>query len=106
MRDGNPDVAQALQAAPVILGCHAAPEVHRAPAHLEEARREITAGRPAYAHALGLYLHWADRDGLRAAAGQLLLEAYEALGFHAFAGILKVHLIHRDLGSVGVFEGE
>lgn len=73
---------------------------------IEEARRELTAGRPAYAHALGLYLHWADRDGLRAAAGQLLLEAYEALGFHAFAGILKVHLLHRDLRSVGVFEGD
>jgi hypothetical protein len=69
-----------------------------------EARRELTAGRPAYAHALGLYLHWADRDVQRAAAGQLLLDAYEALGFHAFAGILKVHLLHRDLRSVGVFE--
>ena len=71
-----------------------------------EARQELTAGRSAYAHALGLYLHWADSDALRDAAGQLLLNAYEALGFRAFAEILKVHLLHRDLGSVGVFSSD
>ncbi|MFT3771814.1 MAG: hypothetical protein QM820_40915 [Minicystis sp.] len=70
---------------------------------IEEARAELAAGRPTYAHALGLYLHWLDAEALREPGGKLLLDAYEALGFRAFAEILKVHLLHRDMGSVGVF---
>lgn len=93
---------------PYVLGlgasCHA-PSVEQQRSWIDEARRELAAGRPAYAHALGLYLHWADGDELRDEAGQLLLHAYEALGFRAFAGILKVHLLHRDLRSVGIFKG-
>ncbi len=79
-------------------------ETHEA--WIADARRELSAGRPAYAHALGLYLHWADADDVREAAGALLLDAYEAQGFRAFAEILRVHLRHRDLPSVGVFRGE
>ena len=70
---------------------------------IDEARAELDAGRPAYAQALGLYLHWADADDVREAAGALLLDAYRALGFSAFAGILEAHLRHRDLPSVAVF---
>ena len=82
------------------------PSVEQLTRWIEEARAEIAAGRPAYAHALGLYLHWLDGDELRDAAGKLLLDAYEALGFHVFAEILKVHLLHRDLRSVEVFVNE
>ncbi|PTL75756.1 DUF2228 domain-containing protein [Vitiosangium sp. GDMCC 1.1324] len=82
------------------------PSVEERKAWIEEARRELAEGRAAYAHALGLYLHWLDAGDLREEAGALLMHAYEALGFRAFAGILKVHLMHRDLQSVGVFEKE
>jgi hypothetical protein len=75
-------------------------------AWMADARRELEDGRPAYAQALGLYLHWLDADDTREAGGALLLDAYEALGFRAFAEILKVHLLHRDLPNVGVLQGE
>lgn len=75
-------------------------------AWIAEARRALEDGRPAYAHALGLYLHWLDADDLREAAGALLLDAYTAQGFHAFAEILRIHLRHRDLPSVGVFRDD
>ncbi|AKT42016.1 hypothetical protein [Chondromyces crocatus] len=80
------------------------PDTDTLKTYIAEARRELAEGRPAYAHALGLYLHWCDDDALRDEAGSLLLHAYEALGFRPFAAILKVHLLHRDLASVGVFE--
>ena len=80
------------------------PSVEQRRAWMKEARRELEAGQPAYAHALGLYLHWLDADDLRDDAAKLLLEAYEALGFRPFAEILKVHVLHRDLPNVGVFE--
>lgn len=84
-------------------GSSSARELETRRAWIAEARRELDAGHPAYAHALGLYLHWADADDLREAAGSLLLDAYRALGFESFADILKVHLLHRDLPSVAVF---
>jgi hypothetical protein len=73
-------------------------------AWMKEARRELEAGQPAHAHALGLYLHWLDADDVRDEAAKLLVDAYEALGFSPFAEIAKVHVLHRDLPSVAVFE--
>ncbi len=87
-------------------GTEDAPTLETRTAWLAEARRELDAGRPAYAQALGLYLHWLDADDVRAAAGALLRDAYLTQGFHAFAGILDVHLQHRDLPSVGVLRGD
>lgn len=70
-----------------------------------EARSELAAGRPAYALALGLYLHWRDADEVREDAGALLRDAYRALdGGGVFADILELHLKHRDRTGVGVFE--
>lgn len=71
---------------------------------MAEARRDLAAGHTASALALGLYLHWLDSDDLREEAGQLLLDAYAAAGFGPFAGILRAHLLHRDLRSVAVFK--
>ncbi len=72
-------------------------------AWIDAARRELADGSSGYALALGLYLHWLDSDDLRAEAGQLLLDAYTTAGYQPFADILRVHLLHRDLSSVGVF---
>ncbi len=109
---GNPSLALRPDSGTVpshvvsYQGTEDAPSLETRLAWIAKARRELAAGRPAYAQALGLYLHWADADDMREAAGALLLEAYEALGFKPFAGILRVHLQHRDLPSVGVFREE
>lgn len=79
------------------------PSVQKRKAWLKEARTELEAGRPAYAHVLGLYLHWLDGDELREEAGQLLIDAYKTLGFDPFAEILELHLRYRDLPTVAVF---
>jgi hypothetical protein len=85
-------------------GTRDAPPETRA-AWVAEARAALDAGRPACAQALGLYLHWLDAEEGREAAGALLVDAYEAQGFRAFADILRVHLWHRDLPSVEVLRG-
>ncbi|EYF04463.1 hypothetical protein [Chondromyces apiculatus] len=110
---GSPPLALRPDAGTVpssVPGFSLAHDGDPSPAHLkaslEEAQRDLAEGRPAHAHALGLYLHWRDADDLRDDAGALLLATYEALGFHPFAAILKVHLLHRDLGSVGVFKND
>lgn len=106
---GSPPLAMRPEAGtvpahvPRFGACDDGPYPAQLAAWMEEARRELEAGRPAYAHALGIYLHWLDLDELRKEAGDLLLHAYAALGFLPFAGILKVHLLHRDLPSVAVF---
>lgn len=61
-------------------------------------------GEPAFAYALGLYLHWLVNDDLRVESAALLGDAYRVPGFAAFAEILDVHVRYRDLGSVGVLK--
>ncbi|APR79715.1 Hypothetical protein A7982_05062 [Minicystis rosea] len=99
----RPDAGQVPPHVPSFGSTMTDPSEEQLARWIEDARVELAAGRPAYAHALGLYLHWLDGDELRDAAGKLLLDAYEALSFRAFAAILKLHLLHRDLGSVGIF---
>jgi len=70
---------------------------------IASARRECAEGRPAAALTFGLDLHWVDAEATREAARELLVAAYEALGRRAHAETIKVHYVHRDLGSVGVF---
>jgi Uncharacterised conserved protein (DUF2228) len=69
---------------------------------ITEARRELAAGRPALALAVGSELHWLDRDEYRQAGLDLLVGAYRALGRDALAEIATVHAAHRDLRSVEV----
>jgi hypothetical protein len=69
---------------------------------IAEAARELEAGQPAFALAVGGELHWLDRDEYRAASHQLLAGAYRALGRDALAAIVEVHIAHRDLRSVDV----
>jgi hypothetical protein len=71
---------------------------------MAQAREALEAGDPAFALALGRELHWFDHDDYREEAGALLVAAYEALGRTAHAGILRAHLVHRDLPSVNVYE--
>lgn len=70
----------------------------------DETRRRIreALGSPVQALALGRELHWMDQDAYRDEAGALLIWAYEALGRHALADIIRVHLENRDLPSVDV----
>ena len=66
------------------------------------ARDQLAAGKPALALAVGGELHWTDLDQYRQASRDLLADAYRALGRDALAGIVEVHVAHRDLRSVGV----
>ena len=75
-------------------------------AWLATARERLVAGDPAFALALGRELHWFDGDAFREAAGALLVDAYEALGRTAHAGILRAHLAHRDERSVDVYRSD
>jgi hypothetical protein len=82
-------------------------EAYKAREHqpiVDEARRELAAGKPAYALVVGRELHWFDDDDTRADSLELLTRAYEALGRHALAEIARVHHAHRDLESVAVYE--
>lgn len=101
----HPDAGAVPRHVVSYQGTEDAPTPEARTAWIALARRELEAGRPAYAQALGLYLHWLDADEVREAGGALLLDAYRAQGFQAFAEILRVHLLHRDLPSVGVFAG-
>jgi histone PARylation factor 1-like protein len=67
-----------------------------------EARRQLAAGQPALALAVGSELHWLDLDVHRQTGLGLLLGAYHALGRDALAEIATVHAAHRDLRSVEV----
>ncbi|MFI1990368.1 ADP-ribosylation family protein [Actinoplanes sp. NPDC020271] len=69
---------------------------------IAEAGRELAAGRPALALAVGSELHWLDRPEHRQAGLDLLVGAYRALGRDALAEIAAVHAAHRDLASVQV----
>ncbi|GAA4609240.1 hypothetical protein BJY16_007233 [Actinoplanes octamycinicus] len=69
---------------------------------IAQARRQLAAGQPALALAVGSELHWLDLDVHRQAGLDLLLGAYHALGRDALAEIATVHAAHRDLRSVEV----
>ena len=69
---------------------------------IADAERELAAGLPAYALAVGGELHWLDRDEYRRAGLDLLVGAYRALGRDALAEIAEVHATHRDLPRVDV----
>ncbi|UQA60778.1 DUF2228 domain-containing protein [Polyangium aurulentum] len=101
LRPGSGTVAHTV---PGFSYTDATPSAEERRTWMKDARCDLEAGKPAYAHALGLYLHWLDADDLREDAAKLLLDAYEALGFRPFAEILKLHVLHRDLPSVGAFE--
>lgn len=75
---------------------------------IESAKKECAKGKPAAALTYGLDLLWVDAEEHRKEGEELLLMAYEKLGRHAFAEIVKLHFAFRDLSSVGVFlsEGE
>lgn len=68
------------------------------------ARRELDAGRPLRALFLGRELHWCDGDALREEAGALLIDAYRAAGRPELAEVARIHIEHRDLLSVGVYD--
>jgi hypothetical protein len=69
---------------------------------LAGAERDLAAGRPALALAIGAELHWLDTDDYRDRGLALLTGAYRALGRHALAEIATVHAAHRDLTSVDI----
>jgi len=69
---------------------------------IDQAGRELAAGLPAFALAVGMELHWTDLDQHRRASRDLLTGAYRALGREALAAIVEVHTEHRDLTSVNV----
>jgi hypothetical protein len=52
--------------------------------------------------AVGGELHWEDLEQYRRASRDLLAGAYRALGRDALAGIVEVHVAHRNLRSVSV----
>lgn len=74
----------------------------RAADWIAQARRELAAGEPALALAVGSELHWADLDHYRQVSRELLADAYRALGRDALAGIAEVHIANRDMPSVDV----
>jgi len=48
-------------------------------------------------------LHWSDHDALRDEAADLGIRAYQAIGRHPLAEVLRVHVAHRDLTSVHIY---
>lgn len=74
----------------------------RAARWIADARRELAAGRPALALAVGGELHWLDDDAYRQQGLDLLVGAYRALGRDALADIAAIHAQRRDLSSVAV----
>ncbi len=70
---------------------------------IAEARTELADGKPAYLMTLGRELHWLDHDDTRELAGELMAEAYRALGRDKLAEIVEVHHANRDLSSVAVY---
>jgi hypothetical protein len=69
---------------------------------IAQAEQELAAGAPALALAVGAELHWLDADRYRETSRDLLISAYRALGRHALADIIEVHIANRDLRSVRV----
>lgn len=69
---------------------------------IADAERELAAGRPALALAVGSELRWLDRDEYRRQGLDLLTGAYRMLGRDALADLTRVHAEHRDLSSVEV----
>lgn len=69
---------------------------------IAQAQRELAAGQPALALAVGGELHWLDQDEYRTSSRDLLVGAYRTLGREAFAEIVAVHTENRDLRSVDV----
>jgi hypothetical protein len=65
--------------------------------------RATLATEPGFALMIGRDLHWLDADDYRAASTELLVGAYRVLGRTALAEIARVHHLHRDLPSVGVY---
>lgn len=75
-------------------------------AWITAAGKSLEEGHPAYAYALGLYLHWLDSDEVRSDAGTLLRRALSAMDFLPLKEILDLHLAYRDLPSVAIFAQE
>ena len=53
----RPDAGTVPRVLPGFSYSHDTPSMEQCRAWMKEARRELEAGKPAYAHALGLYLH-------------------------------------------------
>lgn len=70
---------------------------------IDRARAELAAGEPLRALFLGRELHYVDSDALREAGSELLIAAYRMLGREALAEVARVHHVHRDLPSVGIY---
>jgi hypothetical protein len=69
---------------------------------IADAERELAAGRPALALAIGGELQWLDQDEYRRQGLDLLTGAYRMLGRDALADIAEIHAEHRDLSSVEI----
>lgn len=69
---------------------------------IADAQRELAAGLPAYALAIGIELHWLDGDEYREVGRDLLVGAYRTLGRDALAEIATIHAAHRGLPTVDV----
>lgn len=83
-----------------VSGFHAG--VPESAGWITRAEREMAAGKPAFALAVGSELHWADLGQYRLVSRDLLVSAYRALGRDALAEIADVHAAHRNLSSVDV----
>lgn len=71
---------------------------------IAQAHDELARGQPMRALLLARELHWSDDDGLRDEAADLGIKAYEAVGRHALADVLRVHVAHRDLTHVDIYK--
>ncbi len=70
---------------------------------ISRALDDLAKGEPMRALFLARELHWSDHDGLRDEAADLGIRAYEAIGRHPLAEVLRVHVKHRDLTSVHIY---
>ncbi|GAA2519357.1 ADP-ribosylation family protein [Winogradskya humida] len=96
-RTGNPRLAKSQDRLTAFRSDPAA-----AARWLTDAERDLAAGKPALALAIGAELHWLDTDTYRDQGLPLLVGAYRTLGRHALAEIATLHATHRDLDSVQV----
>lgn len=72
-------------------------------AWIARARQELQDRKPGLALVIGRDLHWLDKDEHRITCTELLVDGYRMLGRDAIADIVRVHHLHRDLGSVDVY---
>jgi hypothetical protein len=70
---------------------------------ISRALEDLARGEPMRALFLARELHWSDHDDLRDEAADLGIRAYEAIGRHPLAEVLRVHVAHRDLTSVHIY---